>query len=162
MTSHDGNGETSRYGSTHAGNLRNQVSTQIPAVRNSITPCFQQLAVAPAGPSKVTAANERCVLLQCTISTNLLLLLKKSISCVVHQLIIHGAWSEVTSGRYCLAQGRHWKALGALALSSAGRGVIQLSAHEHCVLLQCTIHKNLHSPRIHSPRLVQHLIMAPA
>jgi hypothetical protein len=28
-------------------------------------------------------------------------------------------------------------------LSAAGRGVVQVAAHERCVLVQCTIHKNL-------------------
>ena len=28
--------------------------------------------------------------------------------------------------------------------SAAGRGVVQVAAHERCVLVQCTIHKNLH------------------
>jgi hypothetical protein len=31
-----------------------------------------------------------------------------------------------------------------LVVSAAGRGVVQVAAHERCVLVQCTIHKNLH------------------
>ena len=38
------------------------------------------------------------------------------------------------------------KALGpALVLSAAGRGVVvEVAARQRCVLVQCTIHKNLH------------------
>ena len=44
-----------------------------------------------------------------------------------------------------LARRRQWKkkALDTLVLSAAGRGVVQAAAHERCVLVQCTIHKNL-------------------
>ena len=47
----------------------------------------------------------------------------------------------------CLARRCQWKkkALDTLVLSAAGRGVVQVAAHQRCVLvLQCTIHKNLH------------------
>ena len=46
----------------------------------------------------------------------------------------------------CLARRCQWrkKALDTLVLSAAGRGVVQVAAHERCVLVQCTtIHKNL-------------------
>jgi hypothetical protein len=38
----------------------------------------------------------------------------------------------------------HWKALDTLALSAAGRSVIQVAAHARCILVQSTMHKNLH------------------
>ena len=46
----------------------------------------------------------------------------------------------------CLARRCQWKkkALDTLVLSAAGRGVVQVAAHERCVLVQCTIHNNLH------------------
>ena len=46
----------------------------------------------------------------------------------------------------CLARRCQWKkkALDTLVLSAAvGRGVVQVAAHERCVLVQCTIHRNL-------------------
>ena len=45
----------------------------------------------------------------------------------------------------CLARRCQWKkkALDTPVLSAAGRGVVQVAAHERCVLVQCTVHKNL-------------------
>jgi hypothetical protein len=52
--------------------------------------------------------------------------------------------------------------------SAAGRGVIQAAAHERCVLVQCTIHKKLHSKKElkeATPLIIrlrrQQLVMAP-
>ena len=67
----------------------------------------------------------------------------------------------------CLARRCQWKkkALDTLVLSAAGRGVVQVAAHERCVLVQCTTHKNLHSEKEATPLIIrlrgQQLVMAP-
>ena len=61
--------------------------------------------------------------------------------------------------------GKHWTHSSCFH-SAAGRGVIQVAAHERCVLVQCTIHKNLHSKKEATPLIIrlrrqQLVMMAP-
>ena len=91
------------------------------------------------------AAHERCVLVQCTVHKNLQHFKNsQSLACFDSRLVM--APEVIFERLHCLPRRCQWskEALDTLVLSAAGRGVVQVAAHERCVLVQCTIHKNLH------------------
>ena len=118
------------------------------------------LVLSAAGRGVVqVAAHERCVPVQCTIHKNLHF--KNSIARLFRQagLMAPEVIFERSDG---LARRRQWKkkALDTLVLSAAGRGVVQVAAHERCVLVQCTVHKNLCTSRIQSLACFDRLVKA--
>jgi phage-related holin len=122
---------------------------------------------------EVASANERCVVLQCAIHKNLHF--KNSLTRFVQRLIIMApavAFGSCLSERAlrCIAV-RHPQepAIHSLAvfysliMAPAVSDILKvITSRWSCVLLQCTIHKNLHFKNS-LPRFVQQLIiMAPA
>ena len=104
---------------------------------------------------RMAAAASWCV--QCTIHKNLHFL--NSITRFV-SAAGHVAFEVIFESPIASSAAVYWKALGTLVLSAAGRGVVQVEAHERCVLVQCcTVHKNLHFKNSIA-RLFRQLVMA--
>ena len=108
-------------------------------------------------------ASPEGVIVQCTIHKNLRF--KNSITHSLTRLSRQLAMAPAVIFESCLARRCDCEALDTLVLSAAGRGVVEVAAGQLCVLVQCTIHKNLHfkSSITHSlTRLSRQLVMAPA
>ena len=121
------------------------------SVTHSLTRLSRQLAIVPGVIFQSEVASPAGVSVQYIRHNNRLF--TNSITHSLHSLVStagHCACCNL-SERSCLARRCQCKALDTLVLSAAaGRAVVEVAARQRCFVVQCTVHNNLSSLRIHS------------